>query len=316
MPAITPVASRPLELLWLSDVQENAQPLDALTPTWVRTGEVRSGPAIPYPERHPYCEFNINLSGEGVQYVGGEKAVRRAGDVFLAGPGLPHWHEIVRYPTRFITVYFLPGVLIETGGADGLALLRRFSEGNSIADRLVRPPPALRRRLVRQIREVAAESAGRRLGRQLRLRTLLAQMVLDLVRWERERKGGSRGRGEPADHHARESLREQRDQANWSHIESALRYLHANYSQPVYASELADALCVSQTRLKEIFRESLGIPWGRYLRAYRIQRAASLLATTDRGIIDVAAAVGFESVSHFEASFRQYMGRSPKHTRR
>lgn len=301
---ITPVSSDPLEMLWLSDVRENAQPLDELTPIWVRPGEVTEGLAIPFPERHPYCEFGINFTGEGVQYVGGEKAIRRAGDVFMAGPGLPHWHEIVRYPTRFITVYFLPSVLIETGGRDGLALLRRFSVGRSIADRLVRPPAALRRRLDSRIEEVAAEFAGHQLGRQLRMRTLLADMVLDLVRWERERDN--------VDGQTSNSLREQRDQANWANIESALRYLHENYARPIYASDLADAICVSQTRLKELFREGLGIPWGRYLRAYRIQRAASLLATTDRGIIDVAAAVGFESVSHFESTFREYMGRSPK----
>ncbi len=152
------------------------------------------------------------------------------------------------------------------------------------------------------MQEVATEFAGRELGRQLRLRTLLADMVLDLVRWERA--------DDNVDGHSGDSLR---DQANWTHIESALRYLHENYSRPIYASELADAICVSQTRLKELFREALGIPWGRYLRAYRIQKAASLLATTDRGIIDVAAAVGFESVSHFEATFREYMGRSPRH---
>ena len=40
---------------------------------------------------------------------------RRPGDVFLAGPGVPHYSCDHRYPLEWITAYFEPSVLLEMG---------------------------------------------------------------------------------------------------------------------------------------------------------------------------------------------------------
>jgi AraC-like DNA-binding protein len=55
----------------------------------------------------------------------------------------------------------------------------------------------------------------------------------------------------------------------------------------------------------------LGMPWSRYLQGYRIHRAAALLSEPGHSILEAAMAVGFESLSHFNATFRSIMGVSP-----
>jgi AraC-like DNA-binding protein len=51
---------------------------------------------------------------------------------------------------------------------------------------------------------------------------------------------------------------------------------------------------------------------GKYLQGYRIHRAAALLGGSDCNVTETALAVGFESLSHFDATFQAFMGVSPR----
>jgi AraC family transcriptional regulator len=47
------------------------------------------------------------------------------------------------------------------------------------------------------------------------------------------------------------------------------------------------------------------------MRGYRIQQAVALLGATNQSVTEVSLSVGFESLSHFNATFRSFMGVSP-----
>jgi AraC-like DNA-binding protein len=49
-----------------------------------------------------------------------------------------------------------------------------------------------------------------------------------------------------------------------------------------------------------------------YLQAYRISHAASLLGLPGARVTEVAPSVGFETISHFNASFHRFKGMSPR----
>jgi hypothetical protein len=53
------------ELSWLSEVRESGPRLTPSSPVAVRRFVVHSGPAIPHPECHPYCELGLHPSGCG-----------------------------------------------------------------------------------------------------------------------------------------------------------------------------------------------------------------------------------------------------------
>ncbi len=291
--------TRPPELSWLLEVTESRQPLSEDSPIWVRHGEVREGPPTPHPERHPYCEFGIVLEGKGVSLVEREEAWRMPGDLFLLGPGIPHWGRIKTFPLRYITVFFLPAVVIEMDPAkDGLRILRRFTARQSLATRLVRPERSLLTRLVPRFQDMTTEFGQRRFGREIRLRTLLMEMIVLLLRWE-ESHGVTIGS---------DSLN-----VDWRPVQKTLAFLRDHYTEPVYAREVARAAGVSESRLKTLFQEALGLSWVKYLQGYRIHRAAALLSESTYNVTEAALAVGFESLSHFNATFRSFMGMSPKH---
>src|SRR5437667_204235 len=68
--------ARITELSWLSEVEEYGPRLSQQSPVWVRRLTILKGPGTPHPERHPYCELGIHLSGCGVEFV--ERCIRPA----------------------------------------------------------------------------------------------------------------------------------------------------------------------------------------------------------------------------------------------
>jgi transcriptional regulator GlxA family with amidase domain len=98
---------------------------------------------------------------------------------------------------------------------------------------------------------------------------------------------------------------------DWNPINKALRYLREHYSEPIYGREVARAAGVSQSRLRVLFHEAIGMPWVNYLRSLRVHRAAAFLCQGNLSITEVALAAGFESQSHFNVTFRSLMRVSP-----
>lgn len=288
----------PSELAWLLDVTESCQPLSETSPIWVRHGTIKDGPPTPHPERHPYCEISMTSEGQGLSYVEGEAILQKPGDLKLLGPGLPHWGSIQEYPLRFVTVYFLPSVLVEMGPrSDGVRILRRFTARQPLAGRIVRPPQNLLAKVKESFGEIIEEFEGDCFGREVRLRTLLLELLVSLLRWEQ-----SQGRDVGG-----EEL-----EVDWRAIMKTLQYLREHYPDPIYARDVTRAAGVSESRLKVLFQKALGLSWVKYLQGYRIHRAAALLHDASHNVTEAALAVGFDSFAHFNKTFRSFMGVSPK----
>jgi len=287
------------DLAWLLDVTESRQPLSESSPIWVRSGTLTEGPPTPDTERHPYCEISILLQGcAGSSMIENEQVRRGTGELILLGPGIPHWGVVDKFPFSFITVYFLPWILVEMGPeSDGVRMLRRFTTKQSAAERVVRFPPKYRAEFLQRFQEINHEFSQPGFGREVRLRTLLMDMLVRLLRWE-QALGRSIGGAEL--------------ELDWQPILKILQYIRGHYTEPIYSEDMARAVGLSDSRLKSIFQQGLGISWLKYLQGYRIHRAAALLHDGAHNVTDAALSVGFDSLSHFNVTFRSFMGTSPK----
>ena len=81
-------------------------------------------------------------------------------------------------------------------------------------------------------------------------------------------------------------------------------------------SDLADHAGYSPFHFSRMFSARLGIGPGQYLIALRIARAKELLLADEDPVIDVACAVGFDSLSSFSRRFRSTVGVAPGQLRR
>lgn len=77
------------------------------------------------------------------------------------------------------------------------------------------------------------------------------------------------------------------------------------------ATDLADHAGYRPFHFSRMFSSRLGIGPGQYLIAVRIDTAKRMLLAGDDPVIDVAAAVGFESLSSFSRRFRSTVGVAP-----
>ena len=287
-----------IHLNWLLEATESRQPLNETSPIWVRHGSVLEGPPAPHPETHPYCEIGIIFVAEEISMVEGEEAPRHPGDVLLLGPGIPHFARILNYPLHFTTVYFLPSVLIEMGPlSDGVRALRRFTSKQPLEKRLIRPTPKLLSKLRASFKQMAVEFDQQYVGREMRLRALLSELLISILRWEK-----SQGL----------EFQSLDLEADWRPIMKVFAYLRSHYTEPVYSRDVARMAGLSRNRLNILFKEAIGISWLKFLQGYRIHRAAALLTQPGCNVTEAALAVGFESLSHFHTTFQAYMGVTPQ----
>jgi AraC-like DNA-binding protein/quercetin dioxygenase-like cupin family protein len=285
------------ELTRLTEVNETCQPLREMHPIWVRQTAITGGPSIPHPERHPYCEIGFTCKGRGAFFVEHEQAGFQPGDMLFVGTGVPHWGVITEFPYVAVIVYFLPSVLIDLGPeGDGPRILRRLTASQSLKNRMIRPPPQLKRHAKRLFCEIAGEFATTQFGREIRLRTLLMELLVLVLRWEAQQ-------GTAIDRF--------QNGVDWKPILKALDFLREHYTGPVYAHQVAQAAGLSESRLKTLFQQALGMSWVKYLQGYRVHRAAALLGQPGSNVTEAAFAVGFESLSHFNTIFRSFMGVPP-----
>ncbi len=95
------------------------------------------------------------------------------------------------------------------------------------------------------------------------------------------------------------------------HLLRAKDLADARYFEPLGVDDMASAAGLSRAHFSRQFRAAFGESPHAYLLTRRLERAASLLRTTDRSIADICFSVGLQSVGSFTTSFTRTFGMSP-----
>src|SRR6476661_1575062 len=95
------------------------------------------------------------------------------------------------------------------------------------------------------------------------------------------------------------------------HLLRAKDLADARYFEPLGVNDLAAAAGLSRAHFSREFRLAFGESPHAYLLTRRLERAATLLRTTDRSVLDVCLAVGLQSVGSFTTCFTRTYGISP-----
>jgi AraC-like DNA-binding protein len=123
----------------------------------------------------------------------------------------------------------------------------------------------------------------------------------------------------PSEHWVRCAISRNLAELNRLHdsLRKALLYLGEHYAEAITLGQLAQASHVSPSHLCHLFRSGLSTAFKPLLQQIRVEKAKELLAADGpQRITEVALSVGFADLSHFERSFRRFVGRSPREYRR
>ena len=137
------------------------------------------------------------------------------------------------------------------------------------------------------------------LGAEQMVRAYLESFLLHLLR-----RGGWESEPKPLSSPAKE--REDEDLTA-----SVIRFLETRIGAKTSLDELAGALGVSKTRLKETFKQRTGQTIMDYFAALRIDKAKLLIRESANNMTEIASMLGYSSVHVFTKAFKRATGMSP-----
>lgn len=88
-------------------------------------------------------------------------------------------------------------------------------------------------------------------------------------------------------------------------------FLEENCARNVTLQELADLVGLSPSYFSQAFKATTGVPPHRWQLQKRIERAKSMLETTNMSLTEAAVAAGFSDQAHLTRMFRRFAGTTP-----
>jgi AraC-like DNA-binding protein len=95
------------------------------------------------------------------------------------------------------------------------------------------------------------------------------------------------------------------------HLLRAKDLADGRYFEPLTVGDLARTAGLSKAHFSREFRRAFGESPHAYLLTRRLERAASLLVTTDYSVAEISLAIGLRSVGSFTTSFKRIYGATP-----
>jgi AraC-like DNA-binding protein len=94
-------------------------------------------------------------------------------------------------------------------------------------------------------------------------------------------------------------------------ITKAKQYIQENQAEDLSLGQVAKAINTSTFYFCKMFKKITGINFTDYLSRIRIEKAKNLLLNPNLRISEIAYAVGFQSLTHFNRVFKKILGQSP-----
>lgn len=253
---------------------------------------------MPRADRHNEIELNLLTEGGFTYLIGGRREQIDAGRLTLFWAATPHQIvECTRPCTYFVATIplawflawglgepfvqaVLAGEVVRTPGIsqaqEDSALLGRWTED------FARPSP-------QRLRTVALEAQAR-----------VCRLSLDY-------NPETPAQAAPTSRHPTAAA---------DRIEAMAAWIAQHYREPLRLRDIGAAVGLHPNYAARLFREAFGTTINAYITAHRVAHAQRLLMLGDDKILAVALASGFNSLSRFNAAFRQACGCTPREYRR
>ncbi|HCN30486.1 MAG TPA: hypothetical protein DIT64_17460 [Verrucomicrobiales bacterium] len=94
-------------------------------------------------------------------------------------------------------------------------------------------------------------------------------------------------------------------------VRNAKIFIHAHLVEPMTLEDVAKAVNVSPFHFCKVFKRATGLTFTDFVNRARVEKAKRMLMRPAARITEVAYDVGFQSLSHFNRSFRRIASESP-----
>jgi AraC family transcriptional regulator, transcriptional activator of pobA len=251
--------------------------------------------------RPDHLEVVIFESGELAYEVEDSTCTVAKKDVLVVGDRLRH--RCLRLgasqpQARFVVLSFLPQTVhCGTPLGDDIQYLMPFSLKGPSVPNVIPGKTGLSREILDLIERIRPELPGASERSRLAIRTYLKMILLALVNYCSEI-------GE-----TREVFDRHRDAVG--RLAPIFEHLQKHYDEPIRVNDAARLCAASSCCFMNLFKEVTGQSFVAYLNRYRVAKAQSLLAATNKAISEISLETGFCNQSYFGAVFRRITGMTP-----
>ncbi|WP_220194350.1 helix-turn-helix domain-containing protein [Ktedonospora formicarum] len=247
---------------------------------------------------HSFFEVCYAYQGQGLFHFGGTNYTVRAGDVFIAKPGVAH--EIISSTEDPLGIYFWSYTLCEQEEkGDGPiskidALLRAYLTSPSVVSDHT---PSM----LRTLELLTEEGIHREPGYVQVVQGLVVKLLLDTARAIVD-PGMLGGSPIPPAYSPEEIV-----------TQTIKRYLSDNYARAITMRDLASQVHLSERHTARLFRKVTGDSIMHYLTQMRLMKASQLLRDRQAtlSIKEIAQSCGYPDVRYFTTLFHQRTGLTP-----
>lgn len=107
-----------------------------------------------------------------------------------------------------------------------------------------------------------------------------------------------------------------KNEGDYDKIVEVIEYINQNIHRTIRQKELLKIANTSATKLKNVFKHFTGQTITDYIAAAKSDKAAHLLAETDKNIVEISHLLGYETPTGFTTFFKKQTGISPSEYRR
>lgn len=246
----------------------------------------------PYWHYHPELELTLITKGQGTRFVGDNISPFGDNDLVLVGENLPHhWVSVnknIDGDVGAVVIQFPKSIFDSFPECSGLKLLfKQALQGLHFN----KPPKSI-------IKSMARFNT---LSKPSQLSTLIS--ILDELSSEAIEK--KRLSSKVYKHTVR-------DWEYNSKVSKCTSYVLEHLHDSLNVSIMAEMLHMTPPSFCRWFKKHIGLSFITFLNKSRVESTCHYLATTDIPVQDIAFMVGFESLSHFNRTFKKMKGTSPR----
>ncbi len=251
---------------------------------------------------HVMIELSLILKGRGIYKAGDRTYSIEAGDIFLYRPNESHCiTDIDEDGMTLLNLHIAPNYLYNTFqgaiGSDYIKILSiNYNIGsNKLNDFLSASKTDEIRRLILKIKE---EGENRQSDFLTVILNCVCNVMIEIARNFPE---------DPAQNNKKRSYRQ---------VMSAIDYINAHCCEQITLANVAKSVGYSRCYCSDAFKNCLGMSVWEYICIKRIEKALTLIKTTDKNILDIATECGFNNTANFNKIFKKYTHMSPREFRK
>ncbi|EAZ82319.1 AraC family transcriptional regulator [Algoriphagus machipongonensis] len=254
--------------------------------------------------QHPQCQLTVIIEGRGQLLVGDYVGRFEPGDLFLLGENIPHvfrsdaeyFDEENKLSSSGNTLFFdFKAIEKSLGEVDEFRELIHLNEQINGCFKI---EGTAKKSILELFQNFSSCSGLEKLQKAIHMLSLIkvgskeiiALNLIPVTRSLSERDG--------------------------KRMDQVMRYILENSAKPISLDEIAEQAYMSKEAFCRFFKLRTRRTFTQYLQQLRITEAKKLLLETDLGISQISYQVGFQTLSHFNKTFKSMTNQTPKSWRK